>query len=453
MGISARKMRQVSGNLVIVFAMLWVLTAFLFFVFFTAQKSIEAKLEATKAEKQKTEEEERSLSQRFTAVQGMVGFYELAQVRENLKEMSEVQVKAEDVVANLNALNLKDPKGETPGSRNYYGIVQLPDAPKIEESMMANLKNYDAPVNLEKALAAFQARIYDYQRNKMLLEREMVALDLDIESKKAERARLDAWFSNIKADLEKEKDRLDKKYENQLTALRDVTQKAQETKENADKESEKIEKDIERQKMQFEDTIQQKSREILQLQTEKYGKTAYAEIAKQKVYDPSEDTQDGAIVLSDPTSEKVYIDIGKDAKILPGFKFDVYRFATKGDIVSVGRIEVQRVMDKMSLAAVLEQNRLNPIVAGDVLINPVYHPKSSIHFVFTGNFKISKITNEKAKKLIEEMGGVVEDKITAKTHYVVVGKEKGEEDPLYAEATRFRIMLISEETLLRYIGD
>jgi NAD-dependent DNA ligase len=70
--------------------------------------------------------------------------------------------------------------------------------------------------------------------------------------------------------------------------------------------------------------------------------------------------------------------------------------------------------------------------------------------VFAGNF--SKIANDHAKKLIEQLGSKVEEEVSAKTNFVVVGP-KGQDHPNYVSATTFGIRLMTEEMLLKYVGD
>lgn len=161
--------------------------------------------------------------------------------------------------------------------------------------------------------------------------------------------------------------------------------------------------------------------------------------------------KDGAIVFADHKTNTVYIDTGRKNGVQRGLKFDVYRYSKKGKKVFKGRLEIQKVMDKVSMALITRQkNRYDPIVTGDIISNPVFQEGKPIYFVFAGKFL--RTSNENLKKLIENIGSKVEDKVTARTNFVIVGN-KGEDHPNYVAAVSYGIPLMTEKEVLKYIGD
>ena len=54
--------------------------------------------------------------------------------------------------------------------------------------------------------------------------------------------------------------------------------------------------------------------------------------------------------------------------------------------------------------------------------------------------------------MIEILGSKVEEEVTAKTNFVIVG-QKGQEHQNYLSALSYGIPLMTEDILLRYVGD
>jgi len=92
---------------------------------------------------------------------------------------------------------------------------------------------------------------------------------------------------------------------------------------------------------------------------------------------------------------------------------------------------------------------LDPIVDGDILINPIYRADKQIFITIAGSFK--EVDLDTITKFIEAVGGQIEKRVTAKTNYVVVG-QRGDEHSNYRDAVKFGIPLMTEDVLLKYIG-
>ncbi len=72
---------------------------------------------------------------------------------------------------------------------------------------------------------------------------------------------------------------------------------------------------------------------------------------------------------------------------------------------------------------------------------------SGLSFVFTGGLK--SLSRDKAKELVESLGGKVSSSVSSKTSYVVVGDQPGSK---YEKAKRLGVKILSEEEFLKLIG-
>lgn len=211
-----------------------------------------------------------------------------------------------------------------------------------------------------------------------------------------------------------------------------------------------MEEKLAQKKSEYESIISQKKNEILKIQAEKYGRTAYSEVNKQKTFQPEEEKEDGTVIYTDPLSQSVYIDLGQESNVIPGLKFDVYRNAKQGNKKFIGRIEIQKIQDKISTATIIEiVDPLDPIVDGDLLSNPMYRKDKPVYVAFAGS--LHNVTNEEATKFIEKIGAKVEKRVNAKTNYVIVGYQV-EDNLNYRDAAKFGIPLMTEQVLFQYIG-
>lgn len=251
-------------------------------------------------------------------------------------------------------------------------------------------------------------------------------------------------------DIEKAHETKHTQAEEQLARIQEIQQKEESERATASQEIEKVQAEMKTEKTDFENKLNQKKGKIRELQAAKYGRTVYAESIKQRDFLPQEEKEDGIIVFADPKTQTVYINLGEKHAIR-GLKFDVYRQAPQATRSFVGKIEIQKVMEKVSMAAVTKlQNPLDPIVNGDFIINPIFNAEESVYIAFAGKF--SKISNEEAQRWAEQLGAKVEPNVSVKTNFVIVAP-KSEEHENYRLALNFGIPLMSEEVFLRYIGD
>jgi hypothetical protein len=157
--------------------------------------------------------------------------------------------------------------------------------------------------------------------------------------------------------------------------------------------------------------------------------------ARQAVIGRSE----GQIVKSS-SDNIVYIDLGYGDHIAPGLTFEVYDQRqplpklpniADNDTLPVGKgsIEVIRVDQGSSECRVINTERGQTIVPGDKILNLVYDRNTKFNFVVYGDFDINSTGKpvpadiQIIKRLVTQWGGTIQDKITADTDFVIMGKE------------------------------
>jgi hypothetical protein len=160
---------------------------------------------------------------------------------------------------------------------------------------------------------------------------------------------------------------------------------------------------------------------------------------------------DGEVVYANAEREVAYIDLARKNGVFRGMYFDVYRYKKGGQRLYKGRLRIEKVQDNLSIATILESKfELDPIGAGDILINKVYDRKKTPYFTFAGKL-VGRYSNEEAAELIAELGGKVEPRVTSRTDYVVLGQGY-ESTENFQVAREVRIDTMTEKVLLQYLG-
>jgi hypothetical protein len=136
------------------------------------------------------------------------------------------------------------------------------------------------------------------------------------------------------------------------------------------------------------------------------------------------------VVISPGPNDLLYIDLGARHGIVPGMTFAAYdarsplppleHFA-QNNPGSKGWIEVVRADQSSSAARVLGEDLSNKPAPGDRVFNFIYRrdPQKPNHFVLAGDFTPGR---ETIANLIGQWRGVVDNKVTNKTTYVILGQ-------------------------------
>lgn len=170
------------------------------------------------------------------------------------------------------------------------------------------------------------------------------------------------------------------------------------------------------------------------------------------------DQPDGKVMSSSSQSGLAFIDIGRMDGLRRGTKFDVFRQVKGGAMVSKGMIEVLDVdMNSAKCGVIGEVDELDPIVKGDVIVNPHFARNMKRNFVFLGEFP-AFMSKEFVKSRLQELGADVQEKIDSDSDFLVLGqKEKGEYSqeltdlPEFKLATKMGVQVLRLKDLAAYI--
>jgi len=199
---------------------------------------------------------------------------------------------------------------------------------------------------------------------------------------------------------------------------------------------------------------------------------------------------DGEIIGVNTGDRTATISVGRRDRVTLGLTFEVY-----GDAGSIrpdedgeyprgkAAVEIIRIDDASSVARIIRENQRNPVVPGDVFANALYDPDKEYSFVVFGNFDMdgdgdatSQERND-VEGLINEWGGLLEDDLSGRTDFLVLGErpklpiqppedaplpviqnyiEKQREveryDALFERATQASIPVLNQNRLLTLTG-
>jgi hypothetical protein len=185
------------------------------------------------------------------------------------------------------------------------------------------------------------------------------------------------------------------------------------------------------------------------------------------------DDPDGAILEASPTLGTAYVNLGSTDKVFPGLKFNVSYIGRGGLRVYKGQVIVLKVLDahysQVSILSQVADER--PIGSGDMISNPFYDAKKTIHVFLAGELK--KYPKAMAAARLKRANVVIDDAMSPQTDYVVVadsltakpagteaapegeaapaGGEKSDYDRLSAMAASFGATLVTERMLENFL--
>jgi hypothetical protein len=142
---------------------------------------------------------------------------------------------------------------------------------------------------------------------------------------------------------------------------------------------------------------------------------------------PTELAADGHVVKVAELGSVAYADIGKKDGVLLGMPFSVFSPVEFGkeEPMPKASARVVRIMDDASELRVTVQGN-EPVVAGDVLHNPVYDRGRRLRFLLIGKIDMDGDGTDDSgslKALIQELGGRVETELSVQTDYLISGEQ------------------------------
>ena len=161
------------------------------------------------------------------------------------------------------------------------------------------------------------------------------------------------------------------------------------------------------------------------------------------------DDVDGKVLSSAHEAGFVVIGLGRTDGMLRGMSFVVYSAGVrpKDNPEKVkGKIEVKKVFADVSYAAIVDQEKYDPIVAGDQLVNPAYQAGRGKVFVLQGGF--AKLSSDGMRDLLMKYGHTVKEGVDWQTDYLVVGTGEvdPDNDPMVQQARDHGVVILKEDS-------
>ncbi len=317
----------------------------------------------------------------------------------------------------------------------------------IRNGQLDNMLAQVTPEGATAAVPKTQALAVRLQAKTRRLQAEMDQLRQDIERQQAEFVSASAANGSLRDDGHRQHEKL--------------MAEVKERREELAKEEERfftLQKELDAKRRDLEDKVRQASREVEQVR--KAGRDRLAvldariaelderlrQIKSQLQRSNQAMDPDGAIMSSAADHGYVVIDRGLRHNLRTGVRFTVF---TKrgGKNVEKGVIEVVRVDETIATARVVSEARTNdPLIAGDLLHNPVYDPHKRMAFLVVGAFK--RFNKAELERFITDAGGLVGRELGVDVDFLVAGAETQAQ---VDHAVRLGISVLSEEQLLEYM--
>lgn len=177
---------------------------------------------------------------------------------------------------------------------------------------------------------------------------------------------------------------------------------------------------------------------------------------------------DGRVISVPGSGGQVFIDLGRNDRVVPGMTFEVYEDASgirpdprTGEYVrGKASVEIIRVNADTSAARITREIQGRPVVKDDVIANAVFNPDYRFKFLVHGQFdidgdgKISVAEADYVRRRVMEWGGelVEGDKLTGDLDFLVLGAQPPMPAPLPPDNTQaeLRGYLQQREALEQY---
>ena len=157
---------------------------------------------------------------------------------------------------------------------------------------------------------------------------------------------------------------------------------------------------------------------------------------------------DGKVILVD-SEAGIIVDIGRKKGVRRGLRFDVYLEKGDGSRTKRGEIEIKTVFPEISRANLVGGGNPTQIVfKNDIIINPAFDPGRAKVFVADTTFDAAK--KQAFRGALAEYGSILEDDLTLRTDYLIVGTRKG--GKLVEKAKKLSIVIIREDELNAFLG-
>ncbi|GEM_PF-2486523 len=170
----------------------------------------------------------------------------------------------------------------------------------------------------------------------------------------------------------------------------------------------------------------------------------------------------GKILSPDIPNRIAFIDLGSRERVVPGLKFLVAKMGPQGKFHFKGKVLVKKVWMTYSEVAITEvTDRNHPIVDGDVLVNPLFHPRHPVVVHFLGEREPKKIRPSwsvaEASRRISEIGSVVREKLSLDVDFVIYTEARAnaprDQDGGYKLAVLLGVPVEEASEVYRFLED
>jgi translation initiation factor 2B subunit (eIF-2B alpha/beta/delta family) len=247
--------------------------------------------------------------------------------------------------------------------------------------------------------------------NAATLETQVKGLQDELKAAKDEHAR---QVAQLQQDLKDEKARLSAARDSAIAQSQQSDKAKQLTEDRliADRRQAAAEKEkLERQALTLQNDLKEVSGEL----------AGYRKV-------PTETGVDGHIVSVAEQGTVAYGDLGRKDGVLLGMTFSIFSPTElgKNEPKPKAQCRIVKIMQDACELRVFQLQGANPVVSGDVLLNPVYDRERRLRFVLVGKMDIDgdgMDDTEQLKALIQEFGGRIDTTLTVQTDYLVIGEQ------------------------------
>jgi len=168
--------------------------------------------------------------------------------------------------------------------------------------------------------------------------------------------------------------------------------------------------------------------------------------AARETFDPANEPADGKVILVTRDSG-IMINIGTKEGVRRGLRFDVYLPKGDGTRLKRGEIEIKTVRDDISRGILVGGGDPTEVVyVNDIITNVAFDPGRAKVFVADDVFDDAK--KQAFREALAEHGSVLEDEVTVRTDYLIVGAQEGN---FVKRARELKVVEIPEGELNRFL--
>ena len=151
---------------------------------------------------------------------------------------------------------------------------------------------------------------------------------------------------------------------------------------------------------------------------------------------------DGRIVSVVHDEDKVYIDRGRNDRVMLGMTFEVF---DSGEIIKLNEfdelrgkatVEVINLDDNNAVARVVRRSRGQTIKTGDSIVNTIYDPNARLKFVVYGDFDIegegqpTVADRKRVEAMVSRWGGTLVQDLSPDVDFLILGAEPSQPQAL-----------------------